>query len=444
MDFKTKLSHLKMPFTPPAHDDVGARRVAPVPVERLDGGEQDDRFDRLRALIGDAKQRADRRMERRGEQKPVTRWNELPGVEHTGDHGAFHFVERWLDPDHRHGKVPVREALNASAEMVGKLALDATLCELDLSRLLIVDTETTGLSGGTGTIPFLIGVAWFDDGVLKLEQLLAKNLGQEAAMLRFLAERVRAASCLVTYNGKSFDWPLLRTRFIMNRVPAPLPPPHLDLLHCTRRILKPRLGEVRLTDIERELLGFHREDDVPGSQIPELYFQFLRGAPAESLAGVIEHNANDVIALAAVLGKLTQHFEQVHDNDDPRDHLAFAKVAARASDEARALRFARAALDGGGDAEVAVGAWSLTAMLAKRRGDHAGAIEALQSALQASECADASAALHLALSKLYEHKARRFDVAYEHARHTESIEGVESHQRRLERLRRRLNARADG
>lgn len=424
MDFKTKLTRLKMP---------GLR---PVPI--VDEAPNDDRIGRLRALIGDAKQRADRRLERSGETPRAPNWKALPGSEHTSEHGVFHFVERWLDPDHRHGHVPVRDALKVNAEIVGKLALDASLCDLDLSRLLIVDTETTGLSGGTGTVPFLIGLAWFDDGALKLEQLLAKNLGQEAAMLRFLAERVKAATCLVTYNGKSFDWPLLRTRFIMNRVAAPLPPPHLDLLHCTRRILKPRLGDVRLVDIETQLLGFHREDDVPGSAIPELYFRFLRGAPAESLSGVIEHNANDVIALAAVLGKLTQHFEDVHEKDDPRDHLAFAKVAARAADEPRALRFAQAAVDGGGGSDVAVGAWSLAATLAKRRGDHDGATQALLEALDAADAPDVSAGIHLALAKLYEHKLRRFDLAHAHAQHTEPVEGHEAHVRRVDRLSRRL------
>ncbi len=432
-DFKTKLSRLKMASM--------GRANGPSPsLQDTDPSPQDERIDRLRALIGDAKQRADRRMERRGETPKAARWAELPGCEHAGEHGTFHLVERWLDPEHCHGHVPVRDALKVSAEIVGKLALDATLCELDLSRLLIVDTETTGLSGGTGTVPFLIGLAWFDEGVLKLEQLLAKNLAQEAAMLRFLAERVRAATCLVTYNGKSFDWPLLRTRYIMNRVPAPTPPPHLDLLHCTRRILKPRLGDVRLVDIEMQLLGFHREDDVPGAAIPDLYFRFLRGAPAESLSGVIEHNANDVIALAAVLGKLTQHFEDVHEKDDPRDHLAFAKVAARASDEHRALRFARAALEGGGDGDVAVGAWSLTAKLAKGRGDHDGAVGALQAALDAADDAEVAAGIHLALSKLYEHKLRRFDLAHTHAQHTEPVEGQERQEQRIQRLLRKLSA----
>jgi len=433
MDFKTKLSRLTSP-----------RAALQSPERGQDGngvvdGVRDERIDRLRALIGDAKARADRRVERHGEAQRDPAWAALPGRSHETEHGAFHFVERWLDPDHRHGHVPVRDALKVSAEIVGKLALDTTLCELDLSRMLIVDTETTGLAGGTGTVPFLIGLAWFDDGVLKLEQLLAKNLGQEAAMLRFLSQRVAKATCLVTYNGKSFDWPLLRTRYIMNRVPAPTPPPHLDLLHCTRRILKPRLRVVRLQDIETQLLGFHREDDVPGAEIPELYFRFLRGAPADSLSGVVEHNANDVIALAAMLAKLTEHFTDVHDADDPRDHLAFANVAARADDETRALRFARAAVDGGGDAETAVGAWSLTAKLARRRGDHGAAIDALLAALQVSDTAEASAGLHLSLAKLYEHKLRRFDAAYQHAHHTECAEGAELHRKRIERLQRRLS-----
>ena len=113
-------------------------------------------------------------------------------------------------------------------------------------------------------------------------------------MLRRLGERIAAASCLVSYNGKTFDWPLLRTRFIMNRIPAPELPPHLDLLHCTRRVLKPSMGSVRLTEVERELLGFYREDDVDGALIPGLYLSYLRGGDPEPLSGVLEHNRHDL------------------------------------------------------------------------------------------------------------------------------------------------------
>ena len=123
---------------------------------------------------------------------------------------------------------------------MASLALDPRLAGVDFRRVLYLDTETTGLAGGTGTVPFLVGLAWFEERSLRVHQLFLRRLGEEAPMLRVLAERMAESSCLVTFNGKSFDWPLLRTRFVLNRVPVPAELPHLDLLHCARRVFKHR------------------------------------------------------------------------------------------------------------------------------------------------------------------------------------------------------------
>src|SRR5690606_7306009 len=108
--------------------------------------------------------------------------------------------------------------------------------------------------------------------------------GEEAPMLRRLAERVEGASCLVSYNGKSYDWPLLRNRFVLNRVPVAAPPAHLDLLHCARRIFKRRLGQVRLVHLEAQVLGMHREHDIDGAEIPQRFWDFVRSADGSALA----------------------------------------------------------------------------------------------------------------------------------------------------------------
>jgi uncharacterized protein YprB with RNaseH-like and TPR domain len=133
-----------------------------------------------------------------------------------------------------------------STERLAQLALNPELESIDLRRALFFDTETTGLAGGTGTVPFLIGIAWFEDESMRIQQLFLPEMGKEAPMLHWLRERVQQSSCVVSFNGKAFDWPLLRTRFVLNRVPAPSLPPHLDLLHCARRVLRPRLQSVRL------------------------------------------------------------------------------------------------------------------------------------------------------------------------------------------------------
>jgi uncharacterized protein YprB with RNaseH-like and TPR domain len=397
--------------------------------------ERAQRITRLRALIGEVevRTRADR-------SEPRARAAQaLPfGGEHETPFGALHVLERYFEPHHQHGRVAVRDALRAPAALLAQLAHDPALAEIDLSRMLILDTETTGLAGGTGTVPFLIGLAWFEDGALKVEQLFLRELGGEAPLLRRVAERVRAASCLVTYNGKAFDWPLLRARFVLNRVPMPELPAHLDLLHCARRIWKPRLSSVRLPEVERALLGYYREEDIDGALIPGLYLGYLRGGDPRTLQPVFTHNEQDVVALAAIVARLCQHFEAVCPADDARDHLAYARVALRAGDVARARAFAYAAAAGSESADVAALAHAVCAQVARRAGDAHAAAECWQRALAC--CADdrSAARVHLALTRLYERQLRDVQRARHHAQFTLASEGDAAHLRRLSRLERRI------
>lgn len=376
---------------------------------------------------------------------PRLRFNrgELPGEERETPHGKIHVVSHMLEPHYCHGKVAVAEALRAKAEIVARIALDEGLGAIDLKRMLFLDTETTGLNGGTGTVPFLIGLAWFEDESMAIEQLLLKRPGDEAPMLAQLAERLKNASCLVTYNGKSYDWPLLSSRYVMSRLEVPEKKPHLDLLHCARRMFKRRLKEVRLVTIEHRLLGFRRERDIDGYEIPSLYWSVIRGAPPTMLTPILEHNANDVLALAAILAVLADRYERLHREDDPTDHLALAQVAARASDPDRALAFASAAADGGGDDQLTVEALSFKAKLASSRGDHEAARAALERALKTTSSTLLAAPVHLALSKLFEHRLRDVSRALEHARFTEPAEGEELHMKRVQRLEKRLKRGAE-
>jgi uncharacterized protein YprB with RNaseH-like and TPR domain len=363
----------------------------------------------------------------------------LPGEARDTPHGVVHAITRHCEPHHAHGRVRVADALGADPALLAELALDASLADRDVRRMLFVDTETTGLSGGTGTLPFLIGLAWFEDESLRVEQLLLPRPGAEAPMLREVAERIAASSMIVSYNGKSFDWPLLRTRFVMNRVPAPTLPPHLDLLHCARRVFRRRLDGMRLQQLEREVLGFHREDDIDGAEIPAAYLRWLREGDSSSVAAVVEHNASDLVALAAVLADLVARLSAVRVEDDPRDHLSLAVIARRAADPERATAFARAAAEGGGGAETTAAALELLAALARERGDDAEAVALL---VRAAERAGAgsyeAAALHLAIAKLLEHRLGDPVAALAHARLGSSAEDPSASARRLERLERRI------
>jgi len=362
----------------------------------------------------------------------------LPGQQQKTKHGEVHLIDEYLEPHHHHGRAPIARALRVSTERLAQLALDSSLCSVDLQRALFLDTETTGLAGGAGTVPFLIGIGWFEDESMRIQQLFLPELGREAPMLHWLRDRVRESSCVVSFNGKTFDWPLLRNRFVLNRVRAPALPPHLDLLHCARRVLRPRLKSVRLVELERTVLGMYREDDVSGALIPQLYFDYLDGGDVTPMAKVIEHNANDLIALAALVAELVSHFDEVHGGDDPRDHLAYAKVAERTGDSARARSFADAAARGGGASECTVEACLLMARMARRGGDIDGEEQALLSALDAADDERLRAVVCLSLAKLYEHRRRDFGRALEHATGTTGAEGQDAANRRVARLRRRL------
>lgn len=361
----------------------------------------------------------------------------LPGGVVETAHGPMHVVTNVLEPHHCHGKVPVVGATRACPTIVAKLALDVRLAEPSPRGYLYLDTETTGLMGGTGTLPFLTGMAWFEDESLTVEQILLRTPADEPAMLHHFAARLAKASAIVTYNGKSFDWPLLRNRFVLNRMVPPPDPLHLDLLHAARRVFKRRLGEVRLTTIERALLGFRREYDVDGHEIPALYWSMIRSADGSMLTPVIEHNLNDLVALAGVLATLSDRFENLRPEDDPSDHLGLANVAARADDPDRARAFAHAAATGGGEHAVTTAALVLAARLAQKRQDDLEALRLYREALVAASPPDAPA-VHLALAKLYERGLADPTTALVHAAHTAPAEGAEKQARRVERLAARV------
>ncbi|MBN9685301.1 MULTISPECIES: ribonuclease H-like domain-containing protein [unclassified Corallococcus] len=368
---------------------------------------------------------------------PVPEPRALPVEARATPHGTVHVAEQVYSPDHRHGTAPVAAALDVEARLVAGLALHPELESVDFTRMLMLDTETTGLAGGTGTVPFLVGLGWFEGRSMRVQQLFLRRMGEEAPMLRLLAERMASSSCLVTYNGKSFDWPLLRTRFVLNRVPVPKELPHLDLLHCARRVFKHRGEGARLVHLESKVLGHHRIGDVDGSQIPELYFRFLRGTDGSELVPVLEHNQKDILLLAALMGDLVRRFQsEGTEQQDPRDLLGFAQVAERAGDAARALTFAKAAAESGGP--VGIEALTLASRLCRRSGDCETAVAHLQRALTFAKPGQ-GAVLHLSLTKLYEHSLKDLPRALYHARLAAPVELPEDHQLRMERLERRLS-----
>ena len=182
---------------------------------------------------------------------------------------------------------------------------------------------------------FLIGLGWFEDGQFHIRQILARDFGEEKAALAYLGEIASQKKFLVTFNGKAFDVNLLTTRFILNRLRSDLLSlPHLDLLHPSRRILGHRLENSRLATLEAEVLGVEREDDIPGWEIPQRYFDWLRQRDGRLLAAIFEHNRLDVISMASLTAHLTEILtaQELMQNVHAADYLAAARLLSKRRD----------------------------------------------------------------------------------------------------------------
>lgn len=233
----------------------------------------------------------------------------VPGQEISNSLGTCFVTEALYPWNYRHGKVTFLQTFGIST------IADATKASQvkgeNVSKLLFLDTETTGLSGGTGTLAFLVGLGYFDERGFVLKQYLCRDPLEEPAMLLEIANLAEHYAGLVTFNGKSFDIPLLNSRYILNRLQKPFDNySHLDLLHLSRKLWKNRLQSRALQDLEQQILEIPRtSDEIPGWMIPDIYFDYLRTGNAEPIKGVLYHNGMDIVSLAALFVYLADSFD---------------------------------------------------------------------------------------------------------------------------------------
>lgn len=220
--------------------------------------------------------------------------------------GACYVVENDYAADYQHGHTLLHAPLPLSA--VARWARDPRIAGCARESLVFLDTETTGLAGGTGTLPFMIGVGRFTGRSFRVAQFFMRGPEDEPALLAALADWLEPCETLVTFNGRAFDVPLVATRYTLHRRKLPVKEtPHLDLLPLARRLWRDRLPSRALGSLEQHILGATRHgEDVPGFMIPLMYFEYLRSGDARPLKGVFYHNAMDVLAMAALLGHIAQ------------------------------------------------------------------------------------------------------------------------------------------
>ena len=307
----------------------------------------------------------------------------------------------------RHGDVPLSRFRTLDLGTVGILTAEAALARFDLSQAAFLDTETTGLAGGAGTAAFLVGVGFVEGERFRVRQYFMRDYHEEAALLHALAEDLGRFRHLVTFNGKMFDVPLLDARYRLNRVGFPLAEvPHFDLLHPARRLWRARLESCRLQALEGELLGLVRVGDVPGEQIPQIYFDYVRRRDARAMARVFEHNRQDIVSLAALAVLACQWVEEGR-AEDPRDVYSLARVLERARLYERSDAEYRRTL-GLEPGPLRVAALMRLAARARRNGDHAAAAALWEEAAESGEIL----ALR-ALAVHHEHRRRDPDAALE-------------------------------
>ncbi|MCY9664244.1 ribonuclease H-like domain-containing protein [Paenibacillus alginolyticus] len=232
-------------------------------------------------------------------------WAQLGAHVETSPAGSFVMRRRVYGADSVHGKYRLRELAGVAQQLSCFHDRDAVV---RLEELLFFDTETTGLGVGAGNVPFMVGIGFYTGELFTVEQLLIRNPAEEHAMLVYLQELLDRFTHIISYNGRTFDWPILKNRYVLNRLQlddAKLL--QIDLLYPSRSLWRNTLPSCRLSKVEESRLGFERVDDVPGSMAPALYFQYLAEKNPSVLEGVFVHNEHDIVTLAALaihFGKL--------------------------------------------------------------------------------------------------------------------------------------------
>jgi len=322
--------------------------------------------------------------------------------------GEAFVVEEFFDADHNHGKGPLR--FPAQLDRVAAWARDARLASIESGAFLFLDTETTGLAGGSGTYAFLVGVGRFEESGFRQIQFFLRDPIEEPALLSALESFAAPSDAIVSFNGKSFDIPLLNTRYLTNSAPTPFAElAHLDLLHLARRLWRDVLPSRALGDLETHILGIKRtEEDTPGWMIPEMYTDYLRTGDARPLHGIFYHNTMDILSMASLLELMAQKLDAPLDGnkEQPEELFAIGRLFADLGFSEEAIEVYEGTLDLKLKAETKFRLVENLAWLHRRRGDFESAVKLWESAVQ-----DGQIYAHVEIAKYYEHRSKEFDHA---------------------------------
>ncbi len=247
----------------------------------------------------------------------------------------------------KHGQVSLNFLLQLDPNVFRLVGKDETLSNVNIRKAIFIDTETTGLTGGVGTVPFLVGLGSFSEGGFRIEQFLMRDYNEEHAFLHFIKEKLEDCEALVSYNGKGYDLNLLASRFMLARMENPARDiPHLDLLFAARRLWHRRIADCSLSSVERHIINFNRQGDIPGYLIPGLYFDYLRSRDGKLLEPVFIHNRWDILSLVALAGITGQIYQDTGRSlAQPLDLISLGKAFEKLFQLDEAARCFREALN---------------------------------------------------------------------------------------------------
>jgi uncharacterized protein len=332
-----------------------------------------------------------------------------PGEIHSNPLGSHYFMQATFPHDYFHGKVRLNRFCSPDLESLMKLVReDGAVPPRD--RIVFLDTETTGVQGGTGICPFLIGLGYFEGDEFQMIQYFIRDFDEEPSMLLALAEKLQQFDLTVTYNGIAYDLPLLETRFTLARLDSPFQSmSHYDLLFTARKLWRNGHGSCRLVALESELLSFLRGPDIPGAMIPRTYFDYLQRRATPALESVFTHNVHDVVSLAALTvhacDRVTLEPAQF---DEPLDLYSLARVLEGAGDWKRSIRLYEMALAGDIQEPTRKKALENLAVAYRRAGEHE---QSLEVAKQLMGCPEFSMVGYESAAIYYERVARDFEAA---------------------------------
>ncbi len=300
--------------------------------------------------------------------------------------GTHYVIRQSYRPPHFHGSVRLDRMSVGDLSVLLQLAR-CSYNDLDRDRIVFLDTETTGVQGGAGTCPFLIGLGFFRGDRFEVVQYFIRDFDEEPSMLLALGKFLERFDLIVTYNGKAYDLPLVENRCVLSRLDRPFEHlSHFDLLFTARRLWRAGYGSCRLTALEEKILGFGRGPDIPGSMIPEAYFDYVRSSDPGILTSVFSHNVYDIISLAALaIHAADEVVREPAPQDDALDLYSLGRIFDRARDRSKSMRCYELALESPLPVPVRVRILERMAVLYRRTGEHLRSLKRCEELIALSE-----------------------------------------------------------